>query len=216
MFGMLKKLSAPRSLLFLLAGLAVLSLLGWLGWKVNQLRQPVDPTAEPILFEYCGADLVDFCVLSFGRDGDGNTIVNLFVPEKKFSAFYLNVIKATGESRFECDKSEDEPTSVYCIGGPVNLNERIEIRLLSKRGDQTLARGRFTITAFLISAPVSESQPTETGTPEAGITVIETPTSGIIFQGQAGSGVSSPADKNEPTPTPSVTPTVSASYPNYP
>ncbi len=220
MFKMLKRLNEPRKLIFILAGLVTLLLLGWVGWKVNQLQQPATPVAEPVQFEYCGADLESLCVLSFGRDGDGNTIINLFVPERKFPAFYLNVIKTAGESRFECDKNKDVRTSVYCIGSPVSLNERIEIRLLSKKEDQLLAHGRFTITAFLLSAPVSEAQPTDSGTPEAGIAIFETPTPGTIFQGGAGGGASPSTDTGNlfPTqpPTPSATPTDSASYPNYP
>ena len=191
-----------------LVGVFILSVatLLWIVFKPNTDSPEAAP--EPVRLEYCGAELEQPCVLSFGRDGDGNTIINLFVPKKQFPAFYLKVSRVTGESMYDCDRYEEIPTTVYCIGSPINLDERIEISILSKADDVLLAKGRFTMTAVLIAAggggvvtsrpPATETQPvfavkTRTPTPTPRIT--STP---------------STAESSTPSPSPTV------SYPNYP
>ncbi|MCQ3935883.1 MAG: hypothetical protein DPW18_02430 [Chloroflexi bacterium] len=204
---MFKRFSKPGILLLLFGGAAVFTLLAWFGWKAYRLGQIAKSTAEPVFFAYCGADLEDLCVLSFGRDGDGNTIVNLFVPEKKFPAFYLLVERVTGESRYECDKNDDVPTIVWCIGASINLDERIEIRILSKKDDRLLAKGRFTVTAVLIA-----SAPTAEGSSELGAS---TPRAGNNTQ--VPTRTLAPGETPPPGGTPAPTSTAATpGYPNYP
>src|SRR5436190_22587472 len=66
------------------------------------LRRTNDAADENsiIKFEYCGETPQELCVLSFGHDGSGDTIINFFVPDKKFQDFYLIVKKAGQESRY--------------------------------------------------------------------------------------------------------------------
>jgi len=172
---------------------AILILL-WLLFKPdNDLAETI---TDPIKLEYCGADLDDPCVLSFGRDGDGNTIINLFVPEEIFPAFDLTVIRYLGESVYDCDTSDAAPDTVYCIGAPISLNERIEIRIVSEEDHRLLAVGKFTLTAVLLVPGGGDVlEPAETAAPP----------------------------RRTPTPTPSpaptlddLTPTPEVSYPSYP
>ncbi|NOH00788.1 MAG: hypothetical protein HND47_01800 [Chloroflexi bacterium] len=132
---MFKRFSEPKILLLLFGVTAVFALLAWFGWKAYRLGQIAESTAEPVSFEYCGADLDELCILSFGRDGDGNTIVNLFMPERKFPAFYLLVERVVGASRYECDKNDDVPTIVWCIGDSLNLGR-------TRRDSHSFEKGR--------------------------------------------------------------------------
>lgn len=203
---MFKRFSEPKILLLLFGVTAVFALLAWFGWKAYRLGQIAESTAEPVSFEYCGADLDELCILSFGRDGDGNTIVNLFMPERKFPAFYLLVERVVGASRYECDKNDDVPTIVWCIGDSLNLDERVEIRILSKKDDRLLAKGRFTVTAILIaSVPTAEKTSAPgTSTPRAGSASAKTGTPTPRGTPPHG-GTSGPASTGSPP-----------SYPNYP
>lgn len=158
---------------------------------------PSAPTLEPETFSYCGARLTDLCVVSFGRDAFGDTVVNLFVPSGHYPAFHLNIVRNTGVDIYECVWSKIDETSVYCTGRALNLEEGVEIQILSDQDDLLLARGTFTVNAFLVTTPqVGEAPTTEE------------------------SGLGSESNKTE-TPSPTQEeetpePTSSTSYPNYP
>lgn len=183
----------------------------WLIFRPDTKSAEAAP--EPVKLEYCSADLVEPCVLSFGRDGDGNTIINLFVPKRRFPAFYLVVNRTSEENRYECDKNDANEDTIYCIGSPLNLDERIEISLFSKQEDQLLAKGRFTLTAFLLeesSAQVgvlpptsvpSGKRPTATSTPTSFDQSYDLPT---------------PLGKGPTATSTSTAAPTSDSYPSYP
>jgi hypothetical protein len=182
-------------LILVLAGITIFALFGAALWQiVSSVSQTAEATVEPPLsFGYCGAELTELCILSFGRDADGNAIINFFVPERDFPDFYLKISRFNGESVYVCVRSEEVPTSVICMGDVINLNERIEISIMSIEDYRLLARGRFTLTAILISS-------------QAGISV-------PVFPTQATSGTFLPGGTNESiTPTPAAT----ISYPSYP
>jgi hypothetical protein len=125
------------------------------------------PTPTPILnITYCGANPQEICVYSFGRDGTGDTIINLFLP-KDFPDFYLKINKTSGEARYECEKNDDVQTSAYCIGEAILLGEQIEITIFSLDEDIPIAFGKFAVTAILISSQTqdSSSPPIRTSTP---------------------------------------------------
>jgi hypothetical protein len=184
-----------RKSVLLLVGLTVLAVLVFVVWGVLFIEQAQsEPATEsPLKFEYCGSELRELCLLSFGRDADGNAIINFFVPERDFPDFYLKISRYNGESVYVCVKSEEVPTSVICMGDVINLNERIEISIMSTEDYRLLARGTFTLMAILISS-------------QAGISV-------PVFPTQATSGPLLPVGTNESiTPTP----TSPVSYPSYP
>jgi hypothetical protein len=155
-----------------------------------------------IEFEYCGATPTELCVLSFGRDSTGDTIINFFVPDT-LPDFYLVIKKAGTENRYECTRNQEITTSVFCSGEPLSLKQTIEINLFANESNQQLAKGTFFIEAFLV---ITQNTP---GTP---VTSLQ------------GTGSPSPSPTATPTPrgvvtatrTPRVNPT-STSYPNpYP
>lgn len=150
------------------------------------------PTATPVLdITYCGANPQEICIYSFGRDGTGDTIINLFLP-KDFPNFYLKINKTSGEALYECEKNEDIETSAYCIGESILLGEQIEITIFSIDGDIPIAYGKFAVTAILISSQPEDSSPPPIRT-------------------------STPASATQPfTTTRTPTPTPDVSYPNYP
>jgi hypothetical protein len=141
-----------------------------LGWTAYQNRSTPEPTVEPINFGYCSAQLTSLCVVSFGRDVFGDTVINLYVPDETYPPFYLNIVRVSGEGRYECEANKRVKTSVLCTGDPINLGEGFEIQLFSEEHDDLLAYGSFTLNAFLVTTPVVEGaddllEPTVTFTP---------------------------------------------------
>jgi hypothetical protein len=215
---MLSKFSTKqKTFALVIAGVLIL---GWVfvftsivKFAVNQLT--LNPTSEPpIEITYCGAIPEGICILSFGRDGSGDTIINLFVAPTQFPDFYLKVNKTSGEVIYECEKSDDVETSVYCIGEAILLGEQVEITIFSIEGDIPIAYGKFAVTAILVVSQNEglQSLPSQTGTPSfttQPISTIETvsPTSSLSGLG---------TESITPTPDLTITATPSVSYPNYP
>lgn len=194
-------------LIIVTAVLALLCVVGVAaaGWAVTRPQSTPEPTDVPVRFEYCGERLKDLCVVSFGRDVFGNTVINLYVPQQTYPPFYMKVIRASDESLYECDANEDVVTSVYCVGAPLNLGDGFELQLLTELGDELLAQGTFTLTAFRVTTPIPE--PTATGSnsaPQKAPTSRASPT-------PTASATPSDLDTNLPTSTP--TPESSYTYP---
>ena len=211
--------TSKRKLLILaLAGISIficLILLAGLGWTAfrSQTDTPA-PTVQPDVFNYCGAQLTSLCVVSFGRDVFGSTIINLYVPEDEYTPFYLNVIRASGEGRYDCVTNKIVRTSVYCTGGAINLGEGFEVQMIAGRDNHLLAQGTFTLTAFLVATPVMAGDASEPKISEHVATkgIAETPTSSFsIFE----FGPSINTTTVTPFPISSSTPDL-PSYPNYP
>lgn len=135
--------SASLLILFLIPVIAITFIL-------RKTNTPPENT-PPIQFEYCGTSLKELCILSFGRDGAGQAILNFHVPDRKFPAFYLIIKSAGAEHRYECKKSTDIKTSVFCSGEPLSLRQTVEISILANEDDRLLATGTFFIEAFLVS-----------------------------------------------------------------
>lgn len=186
------------------------------GWSILH-RVDLTPTTEPVSFGYCGAEFTSLCVVSFGRDALGNTVINLYVPIRRYPIFYLKVVRQSGEQRFECESNRDVKESVYCTGSPLNLGEGFNIQVVSEKDNIILAEGEFSLIAFRVTTPMV-----------GGVDSINTP--GVL------NTESTPSIETKKTPTPSqpisesgtVTPTTSdsivetktltpqSSYPSYP
>jgi hypothetical protein len=133
----------------------------------NALITPI----PPIKFEYCEADPDALCILSFGRDGSGDTIINFYVADKKFPDFYLLIKKAGTESRYECIRNNQIKTSVFCSGDALSLKQTIQIDIHANDDDRLLATGTFLLEAFLVSTPFASG----TGTDTADVSTLEEP-----------------------------------------
>jgi hypothetical protein len=163
---MLQKFVSNKWIVAAVIGTMLFALLTVFVWRILSLAQTEPDVAarlSVLRIGYCGAELTELCILSFGRDADGNTVVNLFVPERDFPDFYLIASRVTGEYLFECSRSGNVPTSVYCVGSALNLGERVEFSVFAQVDDHLLAKGGLILKAFLISAPGMETE-VETGT----------------------------------------------------
>jgi hypothetical protein len=204
MLNGLKTLSFKKIMLAVTGGL-ILTLIPviMLAFLILRKADVSSDQAALIEFEYCGASPAELCILSFGRDGAGNALINFFVPNKKFPGFYLLVKKAGPEDRYECRKSSEIKTSVFCTGGPLSLRQTIEVNLLAEEDDQLLATGSFFIEAFLVAAqnaqvlPETTDQTADPFSLEQGLPAATNPATGKI----------------SPTVTPTVTPSSSYPYP---
>lgn len=202
--------------IFIFVCLILLAGLSWTAFRSQEAKLTV--THEPGPFKYCGVQLTSLCVVSFGRDVFGNTIINLYVPEDEYAPFYLNVIRASGESRYDCTANKKIRTSVYCTGRAINLGEGFEVQMIGEQDDLLLAQGTFTLNAFLVATPVVvDDEVSEAKTSEhVAIKIIaETPTSSSSISEFGPSSDSSPSTTVTPMSTSSSTPN-SPSYPNYP
>lgn len=193
---MLSKLTSNQKILLIVSG--VILFVGMLITSIIVLILNLKPAEEtvtepPLNVEYCGTRLEQICILAFGRDDSGDTVISLFVPNE-FPDFYLHVNRLTGEVVYECEKNEAVETSVYCTGEALNLGEQIEITLISKDGDIPFAAGKFILTAILISSQPEDADtpPSRTATPASATQPVST------------------RETVSPTPTPEV------SYPSYP
>lgn len=125
-------------------------------------------SSEPvpvIKMGYCGAVSEGVCILSFGRDLEGNMVISLFVPDRDFPEFYLQVKRAAVDGRYECYKNGEVPTNVYCVGDPIALQEKMEVTLVSIEDEQVLAAGNFILESVRLSPTQVFELPTATGTP---------------------------------------------------
>ena len=113
---------------------------------------------------YCGAVSEGLCIFSFGRDLEGNMVISLFVPDRDFPEFYLQVKRAAVDSRYECYKNGEVPTNVYCVGDPIALQEKMEVSLVSIEDEQVLAAGNFILESVRLSPTQVFELPTATGT----------------------------------------------------
>lgn len=183
-------LSSRKSILLVLAGVILLALFA-LVWRAVALQRAASVVApQPILkISYCGAEPQELCVLSFGRDAEENLAVNLFVPDRKFPDFYLKIKRITGESAYECEKNKEVPTSVFCYGDMVSLQEKMEIGLYSKVDDHLLAAGTLALNALLLSTqslggggiPTAAPARAASATPETIVSTNETPVVTVTF-----------------------------------
>lgn len=197
--------------LLISAGLSLLGGLGCFGITVSGFFRTPTPGVEPISFAYCGARLAELCVVSFGRDALGNGIVNLYVPEMRYPAFYLNIVRRSGADRFDCKWNKDVKTSVYCSGAPLILGEGLDIQIRASRDDRLLAQGTFALTAFLVpTSVIEEAQETAASTPKPGKTPIPATPSSKAPQPTETETFFGSIETMPPNPTPS------ASYPSYP
>lgn len=181
-------------------------LIGGSGWTIYRLLKVPSPTVEPKTFGYCGVNVKELCVVSFGQDVFGDTIINLYVPAMEYGDFYLKVIRRDTENEYECVRNKDFKTSVYCTGASINLGEGFGIQILSKKDGSLLAQGNFTLTAYLVTTPFEvATQTSKSGTaseaPTSTVETRSTPTPEEIFFDTA----TPTATKNQPAP-----------YPNYP
>lgn len=203
--SMIQKLFTERKTTFLLlAGLIFIALLVVFIWRMSSFVQ-AKPEVTPRLvyqFGYCGAGMDELCILSFGRDAEGNTVVNLFVSERDFPDFYLIAGRVTGEYLYECSRNRDVPTSVYCVGAALNLGERVTFSMYALEDDRLLASGGLVLKAFLISTPGGDV-PLQDETPSS----TETEPTPTLFVGGEEPAVSV---------TPTSTPAEGYPSPSYP
>lgn len=219
MVMMLKRFfSDPKRMILVVAAAVVLAfvclaLLMGLGWRVYRNQATPEPTVVPVDIGYCGDRLTSLCVVSFGRDVFGKTVINFYVPQRRYPLFYLNIVRASGVGKYECETNKKISTSVLCTGEAINLGEGFEIQVLSVKNDSLLARGSFTLTAYLITTPVISDAADSDSDLE------ETPTPPTSFEEQISTSTptisSSSGSTATDTSTPTPTSTSSSAYP-YP
>lgn len=168
------------------------------GWVIFRTKEIPKPTIEAISIGYCGSELSNLCVTSFSQDVFGNTVINLFVPARRFSTFYLKAIRQLEESRYDCEWEKHNPTRVHCIGPTIGLGEGLELQVISAKDDSLIATGPFTLTAYLITTQTLDEEP-----------IASTVTTPVPTKIATATLEPSPTpEETEPTPTPTLTPTL--------
>lgn len=141
----------------LIAGVAIaVALIVLLVYGLVQRRkeQPRASQRSPLSeVAYCSAEDVRPCIVSFSLDSDGNMLVNILTPETSFPAFYLKIIHEEGESIYECQKVEEFPENVYCIGEQMQVGKILQFLMISTSEGALLAEGKFAIIGLALPTP---------------------------------------------------------------
>jgi len=199
------KRTAIAALAVILAVFVCMVFIVGFGWTSYLNRATLEPTMKPVSFDYCGERLTSLCVVSFGRDVFGDTVINLYVPLRKYPPFYLNIIRKSGESRFECEWDKKVRTKVHCTGEAIGLGEGFEMQLLSIKDDEIIAQGKFVLTAYLVTTQTADGEPTASDTPAPAPTEKASPTPTETPEESSPTPTETPTE--EGTETPEVTET---------
>lgn len=82
-------------------------------------------------------------------------LVNILVPASNFPDFYLTISTEAEEFRYDCEKVEDVPTQVGCIGKEMFPGALLHFTLVSVEDERVLAEGQFAIIGLLLSTQVA-------------------------------------------------------------
>jgi len=184
-------------LVWIVGAVILLGSVGGLIWRFVSLARQSDTSGVIHNLAYCGPQLGDLCVLSFGRNSDNNLVVSLFVPDRSFPAFSMKIKRAVGESIYKCERNADMPTSAYCYGDMIPLQQKLEIDLISTNDESLLATGSMTLDSLLLA-----SQSLGNG--------------GSVFvtTQPIGTNISTTAEASKSQKGPTATPIPGSSYPN--
>jgi hypothetical protein len=146
----------------LIAGiiLVVLIVLVTVGvWLLRSTNQPPHVGERILIIKlgYCGPEDTRPCIDSFSQDGEGKMLVSILVPSSAFSDFYLTIRRDGEAYRYECEKVEDLPTNIQCIGREMFPGELLQFTLISNEDERVLAEGQFAIIGLLLSTPIAEA-----------------------------------------------------------
>jgi hypothetical protein len=114
---------------------------------------------------YCSAEDTRPCIVSFSQDGRGSMLVDILIPSSSFPDFSLIINREGERHQYECERLEDIPTQVQCVGKEMFPGEVLQFTLVSMEEERVLAEGQFTIIGLLLSTSVagaSESTPSPT------------------------------------------------------
>jgi len=158
----------------LIAGIAILIILGMMGiiglglllskWTAG--KSQLSQRAPVLELTNCAPNNISPCVVSFGIDSDGNTLVNLLVPASFPSDFYLKIIQGTNEPRYECQMVENFQINFYCIGEKLSPGGVVQFMLFASKDNILLAKGDISILGLEfptlgIVTPILSRTPTE-------------------------------------------------------
>ena len=160
---------------YLIAGIAVIVVIVLLAtgiwWLVRSTEHPAFAGQKVFVDQlgYCGAEDIRPCIESFSQTEDGNMLVSILVPASTFPDFYLTISTEGEEFRYDCEKVEDVPTEVECIGREMFPGALLQFTLVSIEDERVLAEGQFAIIGLLLSTQVAgafeSTSPGETLTP---------------------------------------------------
>ena len=139
------------------------------------------PVAE---LTYCDAEHDRLCIVSFSQEVDGAMLVNFLIPHASFPKFFLIISYNGVESRYECERVEESPKSVYCFGDAQAPGYVLQFKVISKNKGILLAEGSFGIIGIALSTPeipgtISAADLTVSPTPSL-VPRTSTPVPGIL------------------------------------
>lgn len=137
----------------ILGGILAVFILG-LGALVmfKSIRGSSDPSVVQIT--WCNENASGLCVVSFSTDSTDRMIINFQWPETDYPQFYVKGINRDIANIYSCEADLVNQTSTHCIGVRTPLGETIDVEVYSTDGDIIIARGRFVVSALLVSTPI--------------------------------------------------------------
>ena len=182
----------------ILATLVLLTIAGIGLFRFMTRQPPISQKSRIVELGYCNASNLKPCIVSFDLDDKNQMFINILVPSSTYTDFYLTISRDNEEHRYTCQKVEDLPTRVYCVGVQMYPGQTLTFTMHAVEDGHILAQGRFAIIGLLLATPSLEATETAVTTETAQPT--ESPTPFVL---------------GFPTPTPR-TPTPSYPNPSYP
>lgn len=177
----LRKIASQKIILATLAIGVLISVAG--GLILLRQKLLITPSLPaPLPLSYCAAIPEEICILAFGRSANGDALISLFVPDQDFPEFHLSLIKYGTESLYQCIKSKELSSTVLCQGEAFALKTTLEITLLSNSDNAPLAKGKFYVKSFLITAGEPLTPVAPRNTPSAQTPTKQVPTAGTIIR----------------------------------
>src|SRR5262249_437652 len=107
-------------------------------------RQASSPRSHIVPLGYCHASDIKPCIVSFSLDPENQMLVNILIPSG-YADFYLMISNDSEENKYECQKLQDFPNNVSCMGKQLYPGPQLHFALISTLTGQTFAKGDFAI-----------------------------------------------------------------------
>ncbi len=152
---------SERKTTIIIVGIVLVTLIicGFLGYMNDTRRATTEPSStpeseSPINLTYCYTDALGLCIVSFGSDSAGNTLIVIRNSDPALAEFYLKITAADFRGRYECQQVRFSPDTFYCFGNQISDGSMVTIEVYLKNDNRLIASG--TLLVSIGATPMPE------------------------------------------------------------
>jgi hypothetical protein len=93
------------------------------------------------------------CLEGFGLNADERLLILFKTTKPRYRNIYIRADVPDGESRFECQQSQNPQENVYCLGEPIDEKELIKLNIYAKKSNKLIAIGVFNVQLTSLPEP---------------------------------------------------------------